>query len=124
MVKCKPVRSALERLRVSILPLLRASQGSNLLTLEQIYSEWSTLYFRKVGRKSAKDMKTPGGRSTFGAIRNVGYQDQRLSTGYGYSAKQKPVSPEQVTAADRTALQIRRGRPPPRRDQSIALSHT
>ena len=36
----------------------------------------------------------------------------------------KQVSPEQVTAADRTALQIRRGRPPPRRDQSIALSHT
>ena len=33
-------------------PYCGASQGSNLLTLEQIYSEWSTLYFRKVGRKS------------------------------------------------------------------------
>lgn len=33
-------------------PFCGASQNSNLLTLEQIYSEWSTLYFRKVGRKS------------------------------------------------------------------------
>lgn len=33
-------------------PFCGASQNSNLLTLEQIYSEWSTLYFRKVGRKA------------------------------------------------------------------------
>lgn len=33
-------------------PYCGASQKSNLLTLEQIYTEWSMLYFRKVGRKS------------------------------------------------------------------------
>ena len=33
-------------------PYCGASQGSNLLTLEQIYSEWSTLYLIKIGRRS------------------------------------------------------------------------
>ena len=33
-------------------PYCGASQNSNQLTLEQIYTEWSMLYFRKVGRKS------------------------------------------------------------------------
>ena len=71
-------------------PYCGASQGSNLLTLEQIYSEWSTLYFRKVGRKSREGYENAWTDAPlFGQYAIVGYQDQRLSTGYGYSAKQK-----------------------------------
>ena len=46
-------------------PYCGAAQSGSFLTLEQIYKEWSGLYYRKVGKKGREGYEKPGTLSMF-----------------------------------------------------------
>lgn len=41
-------------------PHCGTNQSTSSLTLGQVYSDWSALYYRKIGKRQEKVMKMPG----------------------------------------------------------------